>query len=998
MNRLQLYPFLPTNTSGNSTTTAAPDNEPGPRHTIKIDSHDWASAGSAILAQYLIEESGTYIPKPGEAIALAFETADVAPQSSVVLSDEHNGHEVEAPLEVVNDKPAETVPVQTDNLPADTASTSTQHADVVFATPIKSSANVPVENQEASTSRKRSVDAADLAEPVEGSRVRSKRIRARESIAGDNNNSEMNGLEATANQDEKIQISAHYDQWLFTTLTELTEKMDLNIFIPAPDLRNVIKPTSDTEGNVAHEVPLAQAMKDFYEAMNTWNDEKTSLFIRPDADGVAEDYEQAQLELSDSTSRVEKLANLDSPEPDLIAFVNIMNQGWSSTIEVAVQWVCMLLRRDASTDTNDRDVDRSSSYSSSTWPDALHDVVRQAIIDLDTFLYTTCSEFCDVSRLPSLESNEGSLVDREDTIEMMQSLFELHLDIRARMDASTDTPDEAKIAQQARLEKWSNLAVQAINTLPRDEYGQIQDRKMCIRHMWASVFRLQYGTTVDREHIITCLEDLKITISSGEYQEVLLPNNSAMPELSVRVVEHELSKLQTVDFFSGIFTKGEKNPVDLIERLEPILMRNGDKQESFDAEANDMKVEGQDHIGDDIPSSQSQQSQKASSSDILVAFVEKSGLPLILSLWQKLRDAYMLIDVPAKVVFINFQCMKLIMDEFKSSAYCSLLWTERLAALLGRLAKLEDLLNKTMVPLSENSDVLEYFDQEQLHIYSKTLADVITLMYTVSLYDDYSQIGQKGPLLMNPFRAYPSESFHTTAIKFHDMQVKLWILLYKILSQLMKHTPEVFPEAWTDQIDYLRHVHYMLGVRRLCKASDSLFLRFMKDEILLQPQLNQRSSDELAQVLYDIYDLHCFSSIMERNDHGCEADYLDRKTALGLVDFVLDKAQKSTIKDLLKSDLGKTVEKVHNALGTSRGSPSMIRNKRVFTAYMKSPIDPVHLYRCLQGVGQISTVSVMAEESMVASKGWYFLKGQLALARYRAQKARGSPGPTSTLR
>ena len=990
--QLKLYQFLEDDVAKSLYSSDSMEKRVLARRQIKLDAQDWTSLGLAVLRQITAERDGMLHPDPGEAITFAMEVLSRPSDQSLedgavrTLPDDDASPLLRedvfmADMEATNVAPAVPGDVESQPRAADEPSSAKDESTLKEST--DGLAILP---------RKRSVDATDAAEPTEGVRLRSKRIRARESTAGELNTSEVQALDANSNNDEQVQTRAHYDHWLFAILNTILEKTNSETFKPAEELRSIIKPdpSSLTSDEAAH-FPLSRAIKDFYDAMDTWDEGKTSLFKQSDESLGVEQYEQSQpvfLDHSGPTMKQEK----SDPKLDLAFFLQSVNDNWLSAIDVAIYWICNLLRGTAQSVFDTDLASNTSSFLTTPWPDALADIVQKMIVVLDNQIYNMCFESCRIATMETDEdADEYSEIDRISMIAMIQSLFELHLDVRAEAEA---TSTREKATSQSRLEKWSELAMLAINTLPRDGNGQIRDKSLCIRHMWASVVLLQLGGVGDRDYIITCFQDIKAAMVLGSYPHVTLPNSSVMPELSIQAVDRALSKLQTVDFFSSIFYGGEKDPVTLIERLEPILNHSLSHPETA---LDKPEIDKRGQAEGNAPTHESH-TLMTSNEKILIEFVENGGLSLKLSLWYKLRDAYTAIAFPTKVLIINLRCVDLIMDELKSHSYAAKSLEDRVSTLLHWLARLDDILTKSLALVTDASHLLADLDVNQLEQCTRSMIDMITLMYTVSLFDDYSQIGQKGPLLMNPFRAYPSESFHTTAIRFHDMQVKLWVLLYKIICEIMNQSPEAFEVPWQDQIDYLRHVHYMLGARRLCKTSDSYFLQFMRDEILnYQGDLDTRCSDEFAQVLYDVYDLYCFSSVMEKNDHGCEADYLDRKTALSIVGFVLDKAQKSTIKDLLKSDLGKTVEKVHTALGTARGSDAMIRNKKIFTAYMKSPINPADVYRCLQGIGHISTVTVSAEESMVASKGWYFLKGQLALARYRAQKARGSPGPVDEL-
>lgn len=105
---------------------------------------------------------------------------------------------------------------------------------------------------------------------------------------------------------------------------------------------------------------------------------------------------------------------------------------------------------------------------------------------------------------------------------------------------------------------------------------------------------------------------------------------------------------------------------------------------------------------------------------------------------------------------------------------------------------------------------------------------------------------------------------------------------------------------------------------------------------------------------------------------------------------------KVNIKDLSKSDLKTTIDKMQQAIGSHKSSTPLLYNKRILSAYLKSPINPVELFRAARGVEDLPLMPVTAESAIIAQKGWYFLLGYAALTRWRSHK-RLAPAGTSEL-
>lgn len=593
---------------------------------------------------------------------------------------------------------------------------------------------------------------------------------------------------------------------------------------------------------------------------------------------------------------------------------------------------------------------------------------------------------------------------------MIQSLYELHLDIYYRITGPASTVEqETRISQGVKVDKWARLARELVSmTVTQSKSGNGTITTLALRHIWSTVFHLQGSSMISREHLMLCIEDLKTHFEDGmEYSSrpsvveadqekvlttarIKLRNNSMMPELSVAAADREISKLETMDFFLSIFQGAEYQPVDLIEKLEPILLLTRHLEQmpesdySYDSMQQDPDVDTATKLDDKVI-----MSNKTSSSQMLTEFLQNASSSLRLSLWDRLRDAYSAIDYPPKVFSIYMESLRVILNDLQSLEHHQMPTNERQKVIIQQLGKIKEIIISAAVLIQQSDSIFECIDVDDLLRFLESLTQLFTILYAVSLFDDYSQATQKGAQMMNPFRTYPVEAFHGPSITFHDMQVRVFMLMYQLFHECMKQLPEQFPTAVADRLIYLRSVHHSLGVRRLCKASDSKYLQFMQTELSCLAEAGEDTSHDLAQILYDLYDLQLFTIPTYREDHGCEADYLERATAMELMNVILEKSRNTNIKEFLKPELAKTVERIHSAIMPVKHSQAILQNRKVFAAYIKSPINPVQVFRSVQGIAFLSTRPVKREEAIVAAKGWFFLMGQLNLAKYRSQRAKG---------
>ena len=98
------------------------------------------------------------------------------------------------------------------------------------------------------------------------------------------------------------------------------------------------------------------------------------------------------------------------------------------------------------------------------------------------------------------------------------------------------------------------------------------------------------------------------------------------------------------------------------------------------------------------------------------------------------------------------------------------------------------------------------------------------------------------------------------------------------------------------------------------------------------------------------------------------------------------------MKDMHKLELGRTVEKLQNALGAVKYTNNTTRNRRIYNAFIKSPIDRAETFQCLRGMTSISSIAVDPDEVPIASSGWYLLVPQINLAKYRRTEGQPTSG------
>jgi hypothetical protein len=223
-----------------------------------------------------------------------------------------------------------------------------------------------------------------------------------------------------------------------------------------------------------------------------------------------------------------------------------------------------------------------------------------------------------------------------------------------------------------------------------------------------------------------------------------------------------------------------------------------------------------------------------------------------------------------------------------------------------------------------------------------------------------------------------------------------------LIKEGISQKANLFPDAPTDFSDLLQVVHGVIGVRTLCRLSNKIFLKVLKAR-LLELQEVENWKIYISQVLYDLHGIK-FSPDVRLEEHqpipdgpdARAAQPLDRRTAAQLMDFVMDMATKMPMKDLAKSELKATIDKMQQAIGSVKINAAMSYNLRNYTQFLKTSINPSHLYQAIKGNFELDSVPVASDYSQYANKGWYLLLGNIALTKFRSQK-RVSAGPTDDL-
>ncbi|PYH93656.1 hypothetical protein BO71DRAFT_354916 [Aspergillus ellipticus CBS 707.79] len=1012
------YPYLPTLPLDLQNTR--PSRHPlalrGSRQEIKPVSPTWAAVGKSIIQTLTDEELGASVIGPGSSVGISLPTlspevkaieahrrasvphigdAKSGRQQDVSMSGESQptvkseGPDISA--EQVDDHSSidqraekqlmESLEIQSTPAPKSGGQQETPNADEADVKP-------------ASSSRKRSSASAVTEDQADRIRAKARRTRLREATEDVSFQAEEVTIDLNKYYEDRLEAFTQADEWLFGTAGSLLSKIGVEELGSIDELRKQVCSSNDTNESAdamicAPEDPGHLLILDLMDIIKRWDEAKSQVMYQPDnlslhdIRGMGKSGLAIFLEHSRKSARKLGMKQILSGEDELYTFLRTINDGWFNVHDVVFSWLKALLMPDFARCATDDHAPQEfpifkSTYTSYQWPDSLKETVVQLLLRDDEYIYKRMlKQTEDLEDLILSSKPSGSFtysLRHFANLEMAQTLFELHLDIYASINnPNSEVDSQTRLFQRDRLARWCILARTWITHFL--DHGPSNAREsFIVRHIWASAFHANMATDIQREHVLLCLQELRHFLTSLKNPVVTLVNNAAMPELSSGAVDQEISKLTSMDFFMRIFNPTSEDPVGLIETIEPIL------------EPSSVQFVDEGPSGGEL-------TQPASQLQEMCSFLDRGDATLRLFLWRRLQDAYKKIEYHPKVISCHLRSIETILKELGSPAHLEEPKEHRQITLLRWLKSLDGILKQAVTyVMQEPEKAYECFDMEHLKSSMSAVASLTKLLHSFALYEDLVRVGKlSGP----DIRGSLSKALEGLKDRLREMQVRCWILQYTLFKEAIAQNPEDFDTPLEDRIQYLRAVHGALGIRKMCRLSLKQFLKLVRSE-LFTLDLKEDTELDICQILYDIYGIKLSPIDGILADHWCPPEKLDRSTAIVMVDFVMRQAKKMNIKDLSKSELKSTIDKMQQAIGTTKASPPLSYNRRIINSYLKSPINPNVLFRAIQGVADLALIPVPTESAIIARNGWYFLLGHAALTKFRSQK-RLNPIPTTDL-
>ncbi|KAH6616265.1 hypothetical protein C7974DRAFT_427281 [Boeremia exigua] len=987
--RLNPYPFapLPADVAEKNSRRVI---EQEPDHIALTSAKwDWSSVGETILQHFIAEQRGiTGSTAPGSNVRILIpaelESQRIEPESAPAVE------------EVMEDQPSPPQAAEP-SLPAPETETATKIEPDAEAA---QDGNDQVAEAAPAPSRKRSTDSAGLPETAEGGRA--KRIRTRNTATGQVGETVVQ--DASSLLEGQLEHFAHADQCLYEIVNDIYTRLGVKSLLHPNELRTLLLALPDSTATEVDD----KAACDMYLALQTGNSKAAQVLLSTESFDLVGVTREAGLNAFLGYAKAS--GGQSSPKPvlqdqGLRAFAQSINASWFSTKEVAFAWVEVLLSRGSFAGRQPSHSD-APSYLGFKWADDLKRNIVQIIVNVDEYIFERMQE-----RISSLDeriltssaaSQSYSLSDFDASqVEIVQTLFELHLDIYSLIKHPHSQVDTAtKTLQSDRLERWSTLARDAIQLRSSCRQDNSMD-DLSLRHVWASVFQMSVKDDVPPEHVLSAIAELKDMFVALDNHIIQVQNNAVMPELSVAALDRELVRISMKDFFLKVFDHDEKDPVTVIESLEPILEQGDVSEQSATDDQDDganPQITSSASNSIDVPEVLVEgESERPSPILEMRKFLDTANVNVRLSLWQRLREAYDTIEYPPKVLSCYLRSIEAFVDDFETTTFQELSLVERQIKLLTRFRVIDDMVVKVLQIMRGEPTAFDCLSYEHVQSSMSAVAKLLHILSAANMFRDLIRIGKTA---IPRIEGLPGQAFLSMSTRLDDIQLRLWTLQYYLFREGLSQNTAAFPNPSDDLFEFLRHVHHAAGIRGFCHLSGRQFLRLAKAEILrLDNIIDATSRDtEFCQVLHDLYGLKLFLEPLECQDFSSSPDTLDKKAAFDLLPFVMSQTAKVDLKDLpkTKQELRASIEKVHAALGRPKQHEDVTFNRKAITTFFKSPINPIMLFDCLKGIGALVARTIPDEEAVAASKGWFFLMGNIALSKFKSQK-RMTQGPTEDL-
>lgn len=367
-------------------------------------------------------------------------------------------------------------------------------------------------------------------------------------------------------------------------------------------------------------------------------------------------------------------------------------------------------------------------------------------------------------------------------------------------------------------------------------------------------------------------------------------------------------------------------------------------------------------------------------------FLDKSSSQFKLYLWGKLREAYQAFEGghdETRILTCCLTSLNIVVSDFTSADFEAGSPNHRQFVILRGLRHLDDILEPTLQMALKDGWIITDLPSELLKDSLRSLVTLLRMLHVYSFYED--------GVMNKEYKPSDLHSYRLVIVKFKEMLVRCWSLSYLIFRELLQQQRPDHSDKVTGQLaQLLSDIHDELGVRSYCKLCSHVFLKLAQDEFLKfnLPEFHQ----DLVQCLQCRFHLQIGTDTWTTYEHKTDVEPFTKKSAMDLLDFILDVARQKKIQQLPKSEIRAGIEKLVEVLGLPERSTNARAqvNKQAIETYLASSIHPLALTRCLKGGLHLSVLPIHDKVNTVAEKGLYFMQAEVyyAAAKYRKKNDR----------
>ncbi|EPX71143.1 HIRA interacting protein Hip3 [Schizosaccharomyces octosporus yFS286] len=537
------------------------------------------------------------------------------------------------------------------------------------------------------------------------------------------------------------------------------------------------------------------------------------------------------------------------------------------------------------------------------------------------------------------------------TLPCAQSLFEIFLDdyfqelkINAKNEIARNENSTINLeSKKRRCIRWKLLSGEVLCF--HSEYNSTEPFiQLKIRFEWARNLLLRLLGSPNDSIVETFLKIKSILIQNHISFELL--NSHCMPDINIDVIDFELSKLQTIEFFNILFVNTKLLDYNaVIENLEPVLL--------FE---NSVSNDNQSYL--------------------ISQFLVKTSTEFQIHLWGLLREAFNSANRPYESILCSFYPLRLVLKRLCSVPFSTQNVDRRKAELLGMLKLISNLLQSIWHVIWKNPELLSGLS------FKVTLDNIKVIIIYLKLFSVFAGIDDD--IADDRIPKPASLDFDSYGQDVKDTIISSWCIFYKLCTRLLQDSTVKFePKKVLPNI--LTLIHSQFSFRGYCGFAGGSFLELSQTECLKLDLWE--NENEILQCVFCRFGLMIGSEYYLPQDHQTHKRDFSREDAIALVPFVLGFAVKRSHGWIMpRSDQKHAFETICDKIGPPNEEVIDIYfNKSSINNYLETDITAKHVKFSLIGRNLLKLQEVSSKHVNDTLRNMYYSQAQVLLGYYRAR-------------